>query len=268
MNIISRAEAMAAGLKRYRPAKTCKYGHDCERMVSNGACLMCLDRQRSAYHEAHPDRVKARRDVYWAENAERISARRSARYASNPEHFKAIAAEYYAANTEKCRARSSAWQKANPEKVVARNAAHYAANPEFHRKRSAVWYAANTERGRESCRNWRTSNPEKMKASHKAWQDANPEKVRLLLRNRRARLRNAEGSHTSADIKEIYSMQKGRCAICRKKLDQKFHVDHIQPLARGGSNARSNLQIACGSCNVRKQAQDPITFMQSLGRLL
>lgn len=34
-----------------------------------------------------------------------------------------------------------------------------------------------------------------------------------------------------------------------------LHVDHITPLARGGTNARRNLQALCGPCHSTKTAR-------------
>ena len=42
----------------------------------------------------------------------------------------------------------------------------------------------------------------------------------------------------------------------------------IKPLARGGTNQRTNLQLLCPPCNLSKSAKDPIDFMQSRGFLL
>jgi len=62
--------------------------------------------------------------------------------------------------------------------------------------------------------------------------------------------------------------QKDRCAYCHKKLGRGYHVDHIVPLARGGTNERRNIQITCKQCNHIKRDKDPIKFAQELGRLL
>jgi 5-methylcytosine-specific restriction endonuclease McrA len=79
---------------------------------------------------------------------------------------------------------------------------------------------------------------------------------------------NAEGTHTDADISNIRKLQGGRCAYCRARLNGGGHLDHIQPLARGGTNWPANLQLTCQPCNNRKHAKDPITFAQGLGLLL
>jgi hypothetical protein len=46
-------------------------------------------------------------------------------------------------------------------------------------------------------------------------------------------------------------------------FNQEFEVDHVVPLARGGSEDFANLALACRSCNLRKgsaqRARDPET---------
>ena len=52
-----------------------------------------------------------------------------------------------------------------------------------------------------------------------------------------------------------YQKQKQCCAICQQKIELKWsHIDHIKPLSRYPelSLDLSNLQIACGSCNISK----------------
>lgn len=144
-------------------------------------------------------------------------------------------------------AKTKEWRKLNPDKVKAGNA-----------KRDPIMLAAYAQR-------WRTENAEKYAASI-----ANRDK--LLLRatasRRRARKLQNGGSYTKADVLELLRRQKHRCVYCRGSLKPKFHVDHITPLARGGSNDRHNIQLLCPSCNHRKHAKHPITFARSFGLLL
>jgi 5-methylcytosine-specific restriction endonuclease McrA len=105
-------------------------------------------------------------------------------------------------------------------------------------------------------------------AYQKAWEAANPQKMLIIWRNKRAKRAGAEGTHTRADIERIERAQKSRCAYCRTKLGRKRHVDHIQPIARGGSNWPHNLQLLCVPCNMQKLAQDPVVFAQTIGLLV
>lgn len=45
-------------------------------------------------------------------------------------------------------------------------------------------------------------------------------------------------------------LSAGRCAHC--PATTKLTVDHIQPVSKGGSDERSNLQCLCLLCNIRK----------------
>lgn len=44
------------------------------------------------------------------------------------------------------------------------------------------------------------------------------------------------------------------CRYCRT-TDGPFHIDHIEPVSRGGSNRDENLCVACAPCNLRKSAK-------------
>jgi hypothetical protein len=50
-----------------------------------------------------------------------------------------------------------------------------------------------------------------------------------------------------------------RCRYCRHRAAQgkPLHVDHIWPVARGGTNRLANLQALCPPCNLRKGAKAP-----------
>ena len=141
---------------------------------------------------------------------------------------------------------------------------------ECNKTHRTVWRKKNRDNERATNRAWRENNPEAMKAARRAWVKNNPEICRSYVLNRIARKHAAKGSHTAADIADILRMQRKRCAepSCRKSLANGYHVDHIKPLIRGGSNDRRNLQALCPKCNGRKGAKDPIDFAQELGRLL
>jgi len=80
--------------------------------------------------------------------------------------------------------------------------------------------------------------------------------------------RTAEGSYTKADIEFLFKTQRGKCVNCKKCIKNGYHIDHIYPIIRGGSNHPHNLQLLCPFCNHSKHAKDPIEWAQQNGRLL
>ena len=109
MEVISRKEAKARGLKRYFTGKLCKRGHMVERHASSGNCVECK---------------KAESKAYWAANKEKLTAQKKV---------------YREANKESIAAKSKAWYEANRERVAAKKKAWLEANPEYHK----AYYEAN-----------------------------------------------------------------------------------------------------------------------------
>lgn len=89
------------------------------------------------------------------------------------------------------------------------------------------------------------------------YQKENKEKTNTRNRNRRARRLQAEGSHTLEEIAELLKEQDNRCACCGYDISDDRHLDHIMPLALGGSNYIENLQWLCSFCNLSKNDRHP-----------
>ena len=113
--------------------------------------------------------------------------------------------------------------------------------------------------------------PEKVlelrRKSNAHWK-ANPEKYRAHVRNRRARLRNAPGTHTASDVLRLLEDQGFRCHWCGGDISGGKHtVDHYIPLAKGGSNGPENLVMACLTCNCSKSDKLPDEFKTYLAQV-
>jgi 5-methylcytosine-specific restriction endonuclease McrA len=94
-----------------------------------------------------------------------------------------------------------------------------------------------------------------MKAARARWDAEHPEELRAKRRNdcmiRRARKRNAFVEAVKAE--EVFLRSDGICGICGGPVSrEKFHVDHIIPLSKGGQHSYANTQAAHPLCNMRK----------------
>ena len=214
--------------KRYFTGKPCPNGHVAERYASTRACVACAAEKKRLWAGRNKDRVSA--------------------------YNKRVCPRYYEATKEYRSAKFEEWKAANRTVYLSRKADDY-------RQHRARYNAA--------AKAWRLANLEIVRESNRQKRAANPEQYAAYSRNRKHRVRNAQGSHTGDDVQAIFAAQKGRCAYCREPITMRAkHVDHILPLARGGTNDRRNLQITCAGCNQRKHTKHPVEFAREVGLLI
>jgi len=75
---------------------------------------------------------------------------------------------------------------------------------------------------------------------------------------------NGRERATAAKLRDPVISRDGEvCAYCGTR-EGPFHIDHIHPLSRGGSNDLTNLCVACIPCNLSKGARTPDEWLGAL----
>jgi 5-methylcytosine-specific restriction endonuclease McrA len=158
------------------------------------------------------------------------------------------------------------WRKENKARYDAARRKWDIKNPDKRRASRRRW--EKTDAGKASHKKWNAANREKVLSRGRRWGRKHPDKIAAKTARRRARLIGLTDNYTAGDLRDIFDLQKGRCAYCRRKLRKQKHIDHIIALACNGTNERRNIQILCKKCNLDKGAADPLVFARSLGKLL
>jgi len=128
-------------------------------------------------------------------------------------------------------------------------------------------------------RQYRYKNKNKISAYMRSYQKKNKEKINSINRRSyrknpkvsmvratryRARKLAAGGSYAAAELKRQGDCQKWRCWWCGKDCKDKYHADHLVPLAKSGHNNITNIVIACPVCNFSKSAKLPSEWIGML----
>lgn len=174
------------------------------------------------------------------------------------------------------RKRDAAQYLANRAKICAKAKARYLANPQPAKLRSAQRYAEKKPELIAQMRDWARRNPAKVAVKNTRWKKANPEKIRLADRARYQRdpakeIAKVQRRHALArtphahliSIHDIIARDGPRCYICGVKTEPKAryaspvksHLEHVVPLAAGGTHTAENLKCACRRCNMLKGAK-------------
>jgi hypothetical protein len=165
---------------------------------------------------------------------------------------------YRLRNPDKATNYGKLYRERYPDKVKANNQKFRQTNPSYaknyhreHRQsellRSKIKYWNNLEKESLRKKRFRESHPEVLRERNRKYKAENPEVVRAKSQRRRARLaNNATFEVSKKELKRLYS---SHCFYCHNAAQT---IDHVLPIARGGSHGIGNLVPACNHCNFSK----------------
>ena len=88
MEIISKADAIASGLKRYFTGKPCKNGHIDERLVSNKGCITCCNSNYRKYYKENPIPGREKSSIWKKNNPDKAKINHENWVKKNPDKLK------------------------------------------------------------------------------------------------------------------------------------------------------------------------------------
>lgn len=304
MKLISKAEAKAQGLPRYFTGKPCARGHVAERKTASDACHECtLERQRQRRRaKVAAEFPEGRKPWKVCGEGEKVcitcrtarplaefyadkraldgkqtrcrhcfQASAKARRQADPLATKEKRKKYYDNNKSAFARRAKKFRETHQDYLKASKKAYYEMikqDPEWQSRQKAL-RELNKDSKRKYDKEYRAkADPKALLERANRWRKENPEKRSAIIKAYSARRRsNCRDGDPTAAIAAWESSARKVCYWCSKPCGDHYHVDHYQPLARGGKHVISNLVIACPNCNHRKNAKDPYEFAASMGRL-
>lgn len=190
--------------------------------------------------------------------------------ASNPEQKRARDREYYAKNSDAILASMAKTRVKHAGSIAARKKADYQKvkdDPVF-KARLKAYGESIKEQKRDYDRVYRARRADHLAEIKAVWRAQNVSLMRAVHASYKARRRSQErAGDTSAEVGAWLLAAVKVCHWCGIKCPKKYHVDHYEPLSKGGKHAVANLVIACPKCNLKKNAKDPYEFAATVGRL-
>lgn len=230
-------------------------------------CKTCMHTKNREQYEKHRETRRASSKIFRKENSEKIKEEQRAYRESHRGKLNEYLREYR-------KTHKSNRSEESKEQNRQRNRERYRNDPAYQ------------ESVKASSKRIRESRPqEELNSENKAWRDANPGKTReyyLRWKSKRtpeelkaigaqirekhkihrrasnarytAKRSGAPGELTNTHIYALHKWQDHCCFYCRENMKGHDTLDHVVPLAKGGTNNPYNIVLACLPCNsYRKQ---------------
>jgi 5-methylcytosine-specific restriction endonuclease McrA len=156
---------------------------------------------------------------------------------------------------ERKRLVAARWRAANPDEAKRRRAQWRATNQEHIKAYRQAYWRRDLEASRARDRARREQYAERKKATLAAWKRENRGRLAELQARSRARARGNEWEPIDRDA--VFERDGGICHLCGGLVDPaSWHLDHIQPLSKGGGHLLANVAVTHPFCNLSKHDRE------------
>jgi len=242
-------------LENEKECSTCKSLLDLSKFCKNSAakdglsciCRSCISAYKKEYRKKNAGVLKEKNKRRYEQNKEKVSASQKEYYQKNKDKIKKRTGEYRESHLEYYAEYSKKYNKDNSDRIKAYRKVYYAENREHENERNReyekVW--SRTSRGMACNRAKHHERRRKMK---------NTKEERITIRRW---------------MTKVLSMKTFLCYYCQERHGiKKLHIDHIDPISKGGANVIENLCTSCADCNRRKSATPVAEFNNKQGQVL
>lgn len=226
-------------------------------------CTKCSNPYPATLEYFHADKTKSDGLHCWCKLCRKNNA--AQRYINNPEASSERAHNYYLNNKDEVLARNKEWAINNPDRYREILYSWRRNNPEKIRMSKRDYNSKRRHLNTIIARNYRANNREHYNAKDREYRERNRDRVRFHAAEARKRdpiryrayghkrreLMRASGYFAKDDVTKQMEKQLGLCMWCSCPLEH-YHIDHVHPISRGGSNTADNIVLACPHCNQSK----------------
>lgn len=133
----------------------------------------------------------------------------------------------------------------------------------------AAYYEANRAKRAASVKAWQEKNPSRVQAYRKTYRESHKaERAAYRKANRAKRIAEHNNRRVGPDgarmtaqaVRGAIAPAGGFCCYCNQQFEN-GHIDHTQPISRGGTNDYNNLVYICASCNNSKGSKTVLEFL-------
>lgn len=159
------------------------------------------------------------------------------------------------------------YRERNAQQIREAQAEYRVKHAEDKREYDRKYREANREKIQQRRRDYYSANKDAEQARAKGWKDEHPEQFRAVhtaAKHRyRTQLRENGGGYTLDQLRECLDFFGYRCAYTGEPLTPDYHIDHVVPVSKGGTNNINNIVPANPTPNIQKRDRDWVEWFKS-----
>ncbi len=189
-------------------------------------------------------------------------------YEANKEHTLGMCKKWKINNKDKIKKTNKLYYEQNKDTILSKGREHYHRTKHLFKDAKKIYQDRNKDKRSQQRKEryiktkhkenvqqkkWYLRNKETHAQRGKEWRKNNRDRAGVYNHKRRIKIKTNSVHYTHKDVKSALRIQRSECFYCKSKIINKYHIDHVVPVSRGGNNGCGNIVVACVRCNCKKK---------------